>query len=257
MKTWDETKEQRKHRKARERMGLSLSDQKRYVFCLKWGTKYGPEYVNKLYNMVQRNTTLDYEFICLTENKTGLDPHIKTYPLPNIPVTGWWYKVWVLSNLPFNGVGLFLDLDLIVFQNIDKLWTYKPASKFVIIRDFNRISRPNFDKMNSSVFRFNIGAYSSVYDMFAKDPSQYTRRMQGDQDFMYKTIKDHEFWPDEWIQSYKWEMRSKNELTIVNGQRNFAKPGTPRILPNTSIAVFHGQPNIPDCVDEWPRANWR
>jgi hypothetical protein len=71
-----ETKEQRKHRKARERMGLSLSDQKRYVFCLKWGTKYGPEYVNKLYNMVQRNTTLDYEFICLTENKTGLDPHI-------------------------------------------------------------------------------------------------------------------------------------------------------------------------------------
>ncbi len=254
-----ETKAERKARKALEKQGLISSqptNEKRYVFCLKWGTKYGPEYVNKLYNMVKRNSTLDYEFICFTENTQGIEPYIKTHPLPNLPLTGWWYKIWILSKLPFNGTGLFLDLDLIVFRNMDNLWTYRTDKSFVIIRDFNRVVRPGFDKMNSSVFRFKIGAYSHVYEMFAKDPNQYTRRLQGDQDFMYRTIKDHVFWPDEWIQSYKWEMRDKKDLTIKNGQRNFNYPGVPKILPDTSIAVFHGQPNIPDCVDEWPRANW-
>lgn len=259
MKTWNETKAERKARKALNKQGLASpqpNNEKRYVFCLKWGNKYGPEYVNKLYNMVKRNSTVDYEFVCFTENTQGIDKHIKTHPLPNLPVTGWWYKVWILSNLPYKGTGLFLDLDLIVFKNIDKLWNYKPEKNFVIIRDFNRIVRPGFDKVNSSVFRFKIGAYANVYDLFAKDPSLYTRRLQGDQDFMYKTIKDHEFWPDEWIQSYKWEMRDKKDLIYKDGQRNFSKPAAPKILPNTSIAVFHGQPNIPDCVDEWPRANW-
>ena len=25
--------------------------------CMKWGTRYGPEWVNRLYGMVERNTT--------------------------------------------------------------------------------------------------------------------------------------------------------------------------------------------------------
>ncbi len=26
------------------------------VICMKWGTRYGPDYVNRLYSMVMRNT---------------------------------------------------------------------------------------------------------------------------------------------------------------------------------------------------------
>ena len=26
------------------------------VICMKWGTRYGPDYVNRLYSMVQRHT---------------------------------------------------------------------------------------------------------------------------------------------------------------------------------------------------------
>jgi hypothetical protein len=33
--------------------------------------------------------------------------------------------------------------------------------------------------------------------------------------------------------------------------------GQPTILPETSIAVFHGDPNPKDCVDDWCRENWR
>jgi hypothetical protein len=259
MKQWEETKEQRKERKALEKEGLISvpSEPSRYVFCLKWGTKYGPEYVNKLYSMVQRNLTLEHKFVCFTDNPKGINPEITTHELPPIPATGWWFKPWFLSNeLPYKGTGLFLDLDLIVFNNIDRLFTYQPEKKFVIIRDFNRSLKKNYDRMNSSVFRFEIGQYHNVYTLFKANIHQVLRRFQGDQDFMYTNIKDHAFWPDDWIQSYKWEMRNRNELGIVNGKRNFRTAGEPNILPNTCIAVFHGEPNIPDCVDKWPRDNW-
>ena len=29
--------------------------QQRHVICMKWGRKYGPEYVNRLYAMVRRH----------------------------------------------------------------------------------------------------------------------------------------------------------------------------------------------------------
>lgn len=257
----NETKEQKRARKALEKQSLSTSnsqDIKRYVVCLKWGTKYGPEYVNKLYNMVKRNLKLDYEFVCFTDNRKGIDSHIRTESLPALPVNGWWYKPWFLSNeLPFTGTALFLDLDLIVFRNIDDLFLYKPEKNFVIIRDFNRQVRKNWDRMNSSVFRVTVGHYQHIYNDFKVNSHVHLRRFHGDQDFMYKSIKDHAFWPDEWIQSYKWEMRGRNELTVVKGKRNFKSAGNPSILPNTSIAVFHGEPNIPDCVDVWPLQNWR
>lgn len=263
-----ETKEERKLRKARERASQSLSvevpllkttlnDDKKYVICLKWGNKYGPEYVNKLYNMVKRNLTIDYEFVCFTDDRTGIDKHIRTESLPELGLNGWWYKVWLLSNeLPIQGTALFFDLDLIVFRNIDNLFYYEPNKEFVIIRDFNRHVHKGWNRMNSSVFRFKIGAHDKHYRTFISRSKDFITRLQGDQDYMYKMITDFTFWPDEWIQSYKWEMRGREHLSFRNGKRNFTKPGVPIINPLTSVAVFHGLPNIPDCVDEWPRANW-
>ena len=35
--------------------------------CVCYGDKYSPEYVQKLYNMVERNTTIDYKFYCFTD----------------------------------------------------------------------------------------------------------------------------------------------------------------------------------------------
>jgi len=74
---------------------------------------------------------------------------------------------------------------------------------------------------------------------------------------MYRHIKDFEFWPDEWAQSYKWEMRGKPKLVGLRGNRNFETPGEPTVLDETSIAVFHGEPNPKDCIDKWTDDNWK
>ena len=47
------------------------------VVCVKWGDKYPAEYVNRLHNMVKRNLSQPYEFICTTEDGEGLDHSLK------------------------------------------------------------------------------------------------------------------------------------------------------------------------------------
>jgi len=69
-----------------------------YVVCLKHGTKYSSEYVNKLYSMVSRNLTIPFKFVCLTENSSGLDKNIEHIPLYLDPrLTGWWYKPYFFN----------------------------------------------------------------------------------------------------------------------------------------------------------------
>lgn len=270
MKTYlpNETKAERKIRKAREKAGLSIevpqvhetynTRQKNYVVCLKWGTKYGPEYVNKLYNMVKRNITVPFEFVCFTDSSAGIDKNIQIQPLPTIPAIGWWYKPYFFSaELPIKGTILFLDLDVIVFKNIDHLFSYKPG-KFCIIRDFNRSMRPTWDRMNSSVFRLETGMYDRYWQEFKKNVAHETKRNRGDQDWMFRHVKDHVFWPDDWIQSYKWEMRDKDKLKkMPDGRRNFVDIAQPKIQHNTCIAVFHGEPNPSECKDPWVVDNWQ
>lgn len=230
----------------------------RYVCCLKYGNKYGPEYVNKLYNMVKRHLTLDYTFVCFTENTTGIDAHIQVEPLPTLPVEGWWFKPMFFNPaLGLNGTRLFLDLDIVVFDNIDFLFTYKPG-EFCIIRDFNRHVIKNYDKFNSSVFRLEQGQFANVYSDFVKQTSMITKRYRGDQDWIRHCITSNfNYWNDDSIQSYKWEMRGKPKVNdMPRGQRDFATPGEPIIMPTTSIAVFHGDPNPHSCKDPWVIKNW-
>jgi len=125
---WKAIKEQRRQEKALgklakldQEMGLleqSYSDNplikdKNYILCLKHGTKYSAEYVNKLYNMVARNCTLDYEFVCLTDDPKGINENIKILPLPG-HLQGWWCKPYMFSkDLPLKGTVLYMDLDVV------------------------------------------------------------------------------------------------------------------------------------------------
>lgn len=235
-----------------------LHDGNLFVCCLKYGDKYGPEYVNKLYNQVTKHLTLDHTFVCFTENPAGLDNNIEVMPL-KLNVTGWWHKPMMFApDLGLRGTILFLDLDLIIFDNMDRLFTYRP-NEFCVIRDFNRFVIKDYNKFNSSVFRLNTGDHPYVYTDFAKHPDDAIRRWQGDQDWLRHKVKHgYNFWPDEWIQSYKWEMRGRPKFdSKPRGERDFKDIGDPKIKPDTFMAVFHGDPNPHNCKDPWVIDNWK
>ena len=227
-----------------------------YIICLKWGKKYSAEYVNKLYDMTQRHCTIKHQFVCFTEDKTDINPNIIIHKLPKFNLEGWWFKPYFFSkDLPLQGTILYFDLDVIVFRNIDKLFSYKPGS-FCIIRDFNRNIRKDFDRFNSSVFRLQTGMYDNIWQSFFANTVHHVQRNRGDQDWMYRHIKNFSFWPDEWIQSYKWEMRDRRDLAIFEGKRNFVNDAPPKILSDTSVAVFHGEPNPGNANDTWVKEHW-
>ena len=259
-------KEQERLRKVQESVPVQATlpqksvEHKNYVVCLKHGTKYSAKYVNVLYNMCKRHLTIPFEFVCFTENPLDINPNITIHPLPKIDnAHGWWYKPYFFSkDLPFKGTILYMDLDVVIFDNIDKMFTYH-NNKFCIIRDFNRSIRKDWRKMNSSIFKFTTPHMHYLYDTYAKNPKYFINRLHGDQDFIFENTKPDDFiwWPDEWIQSYKWEMRDRRELIRVDGKRNFNQNKEPIIKPQTAIAVFHGEPHPHEVTDKWVVDNWQ
>ena len=73
------------------------------IVTLKWGTLYGPEYVNRLYRGVQRHLKRTFRFICFTDNKTGMIDGIESLDFSAFPVSehlSWtvWRKFSLLQN---------------------------------------------------------------------------------------------------------------------------------------------------------------
>jgi hypothetical protein len=264
---WKVIREQRRLEKAHKSVETSATlpqesvDKKYYVLCLKHGTKYSADYVNKLYNMVARHCTLDYEFVCLTDDPADIDYRVKTIPLPR-GISGWWCKPYMFSkDLPLNGTVLYMDLDVVIANNIDKLFTWSPGH-WCTIRDFTRAMRPKWHKYNSSVVRFEAGSLDFVWESFNKDKDNIQKRYHGDQDYLFDvTFKRLQpmLYPDSWILSWKWEVRKDRRFAPggVKGKRKLAtiEKVTPR--PECSICVFHGDPNPEHCDDPWVVDNWK
>ena len=232
-------------------------DAKNYVLCIKHGKKYGPEFVNRLYKMVSRHLTIDFEFVCLTDDKTNLNENIKTYDLP-FGLEGWWCKPYMFNkDLPLNGQILYLDLDVVIAGNIDKLFTYRPGD-WCIIRDFTRSMRPDWKKYNSSVIRFNSGQLDHIWTRFKIHQKHLQRKHFGDQDYIYEVDKSGVYWPDEWIKSWKWEIRKSREFAPGGVKGNRKLRYVENVVPpkDCCITVFHGDPNPDNCEDPWVKENW-
>lgn len=255
-----ELKAQRKLEKAKAKIEkLSSCPQEPItVLCVRFGNKYGREYVEKLRNMISRHLSISYEFVCITDDNNPIN-NVKTiYQKNSLYPKGWWHKIHMFDPaLPIKGRILYLDLDVVVHQNIDKLIKLC-GTDFYGIRDFNRKFHPGWVMLNSSVMSWIHGSQSHIYEQFMKDKGG-AQKLHGDQDWIWKTSKDRiKFWPDPWIQSYKWEIRSREELVDRSGKKGF-KIIRNDITPHTecSIAVFHGDPNPLDIHDSFVVENWK
>ena len=229
------------------------------IICLKHGTKYGPEYVNKLKNMVKRHTTLPFNFFCFTENTHGIDSDINTIPLPmNKNLSGWWWKPYVFKEglFPSGTINFFIDLDMVIVNSIDKLLEYLPDT-FVGLEDVGRVFGPGRIKLGSAVLKWPANSFTEVWTNFENDHT-IVKQFPGDQDYLWHFHKDQiKFFPSDWIRSYKWEVRDRSEIIRVNGRMTFKDIRDPRIDSNTSILAFHGSPDPHEVKDPVIVDNWK
>ena len=229
-----------------------------HILCVKWGNKYISEYANVLYNMCKRHTTVPYEFHCVTDDVTGLNPdiHVIKFPKDVSWIKTWWSKLWMFSDaLPIKGNVLYFDLDVIIHRNIDALFNYQ--GKFNIIRDFNRCRIKDWSYCNSSVMRWRTGEMNYLHDDFIQRPHEIMGQNHGDQDWITKRAKqDVTHWPDDWIRSYKWEMIGLKDTKIRKGKK-FVFEREPDLSPENRVAVFHGEPKPFNCGDQFVVDNWK
>jgi len=215
------------------------------VVCLFWGAKYSIDYVNKLYSMVKRNLTVPYQFICYTNHPSlNFSEGIIRKGLPFNQYEGWFNKLTLFSNeADLKGNNLYLDLDVVILENIDELATFGRDDTFGIINDF----KPSI-VYNSSIMKFNNITAEHIWKSFKSDETNMLRN-HGDQEIISHYMKESphlKIMPDEWTFSYKWSDRKQPRIYNPNYER---MPG--------KVAVFHGKPNPHESRESWVLHNWK
>tara|TARA_R110000796_G_scaffold118532_1_gene232273 strand:+ start:507 stop:1187 length:681 start_codon:yes stop_codon:yes gene_type:complete len=222
------------------------------IVCLKWGNKFGPEYVNNLYSSIQRNTTTPFRFHCFTEDSTDLLPDVIIQELPELGVDGWWNKIYLFNDkLPFE-IGapiMFIDLDTLITGNIDHIINYN-LKTMIGLENFYR------GTFASGLLMWRHGAMSLAWDTFARDPQlQINQTTDGDQEYTAKFLPTateyfQDLFPNQ-IYSYKQS----------------CSKGLP---PEARIVCYHGTPSIIESYtttvtnydgvwgpQDWPLEHWR
>ncbi len=213
------------------------------VLCMKWGTKYPADYVNRLYSMVARNMARPFRFVCLTEDGVGLDDNIDVFPLPQSavnlagPERGWnKLSVFAADLYGLSGKVLCLDLDLIITGSLDDLFDY--PGEVMIVKDWIKTDGTG----NSSVYRFEVGAHPEVLAKFEKSFDSIKKTYRNEQEYLSAELLAKgalKYWPDEWCRSFK---------------RHCIKPfsfflARETVIPkNARIIVFHGKPDPHEAI---------
>ena len=207
------------------------------IICMKWGKKFGPEYVNRLYKMVEKNISIPHRFVCFTDDGEGIVDGVEIRPIPPLNEEGipdrMCKKLTVfnkeLSDL--TGTALFLDLDIVIRQSLYPF--FELDGDFRIIKDWDF---PNDIIGNSSVFRFEIGKYPEILDHFYGLGTAIRKHFQNEQAFLSYEMFERgvlQYWPEEWTPSFKRCCLQKFPMNW------FKEPTDPQ---DAKIVIFHGKP---------------
>lgn len=141
-------------------------------------------------------------------------------------------------DLGLEGTVLFLDLDLVITDNIDDLFTFEPG-QFCIIENW---SQRNKMIGNSSVYRYESDAHIDIYAHFCQNIEWVYNNYGNEQEYLTRKVaetKPVKFWPDEWVRSFKRHSLPNRIL------RRFLSPTLPD---NCKVLVFHGPPKPMEAV---------
>lgn len=197
---------------------------------MKWGTKYGADYVYNLHRGITQNLSLEHEFICFT------DIPVLGVPCQHIPVEGlkgWWNKLALFHPDVFE-LGdqvLYFDLDTIIVDCIDDIASYR--GQFAILRDF---LRPH--GYGSAAMSWQAKRCSKIWEKW--DVLGRFELMNGDQHWIEM------IWPMADILQDLYPRRLVSYK--VHCQNHYPE--------GASVINFHGTPNPHECTD-WVQDYWQ
>lgn len=221
------------------------------IITIKWGDKYGPDYVNRLFRGVARHLKREARFVCFTEKGAGIEESVDVLPLPQFDAPDshlWcnWRKLSLFRDgLPINGMALFLDLDLLITGPLDEFFQFGDPDTIPIIHNWIERHKTWFRSQpeigNSSVFRFKANACGALYRQYLDEMEWALANFHPPQTYLTHLIRPQmRYWPEEWVISFKRHLMRPFPL-------NWVYP--PKEPPESArIVAFHGRPNPDEAM---------
>lgn len=229
--------------------------------CVIHGNVYDWEYVEKLYNMLNRHISVGVKLHVYTEQHRSVPAPFIKHELIDWGISGarrgWWYKIQLFNSVHHAGPLLYFDLDTVIVDNIDWIWNL-PLKYFWALQDFKCLWRPGFQGINSSVMWWDTRNFDYVWKNFQSDNlSSIMKQHAGDQDYLTREINSKllRFINPDRVKSWRWQ--------CLNGGYNFKQkiyytPGVGTQIPDyTSVLIFHGKPKPADIKDPIITQHWQ
>jgi hypothetical protein len=248
------------------------------VICIKWGTLFGPEYVNRLYSGARRNFAADVRFFCMTEHREGLHPDIEMLDLPQEPYLVEMEAALAVANrqgamrkvslfrpglIPdLDGPLLGFDLDVVITGALDEILHHAPGT--VAMRADWVEARRGRKTGHGSVFRYDPALHGWLYDTLAADARAQVEQARGSEQRYTSTLAQargaFSYLPPDQVVSFKHGCLRLPPMNYL---------AQPRLPANARVVCFHGRPKMSEAVEgyhgsilrhtlacDWLRDHW-
>ena len=200
------------------------------ILCLKWGDKYGPEYVNRLYNQCKEFIKLDFNFYCATDNSKNLNSKIKILDYNDyaIPIGKYGKKVFtaekikLLSDERFYGTrALLLDLDLLILKDLTNYLNNFHPDKLALYQSWwfdTKLFKRYYGKVTCRINSSFMYAYPQKVKiikekLFNKNYDYYSLKFYSlDRTIQYNFLEHIEFHKDKKLLYSYSNSKNKNKL---------------------------------------------
>jgi hypothetical protein len=144
------------------------------VACWRWGSLFGPEYVNRLKAMLGRHLHLPHELTCITDDATGIDGDVRIVPLPESlrDTPRCRRRMRIFDGAFAKSIGkriLCIDLDVVIVNGITPIlnrpeplvcWKVQHAGVY-----------------SGSFLLMDAGVLHGLWEGFSSDPDGYPSRV--------------------------------------------------------------------------------
>jgi hypothetical protein len=202
------------------------------ILTLKVGTKYSSDYVNRLCGSIKRNSTVDFNFYCYTEDAEGLNEDIRIIPIEDVDAfQKQWHKI-IFHKTGFGDIQegehcLILDIDQVVVGNFDDILnhTLEPGQFGCIRRWWSR--RQDLCKINGGFQMYRMGDTNHMWETFVSNPDHWQHYyvnaglaegpVNGEQNFIHQHAGDNRYWFNEkWFGKYEEKDMLKIQMQWLN-----------------------------------------
>jgi hypothetical protein len=194
---------------------------------------YTPDYVSKLYRSLKRNSTIPFEFICISDNKNIEADVILPYS-HHSNIKKHWHKLKFFSpqfghQKPNDDI-IIMDIDQVIVNNVDELLGWP-------VNDNELISYGQWWtdklKLNGGFYKFKSGSLKSIWDDFVLNPEFWQmnyykkgivhKKYYGEQNYVNWKVQEHNIkltlTPQQWLGKYTDNFKQNLELNKTYSQK--------------------------------------